>query len=102
MYHLLLCDEFDAQEAYRVGLVQEVVAAGTQIERAMEIAYTITQNAPLGIQATKAAGRKYVEAGEASAIHAIDDIRARVMSSQDAEEGIRSFIERRAAAFTGE
>ena len=102
MYHLLLCDEFDAQEAYRVGLVQEVVAAGTQIERAMEIAYTITQNAPLGIQATKAAGRKYVEAGEASAIHAIDDIRARVMSSQDAEEGIRSFIERRAAVFTGE
>ena len=56
MYHLMLCDEFDAEEAYRVGLVQEVVAAGTQIERAMEIAHIISQNAPLGIQATKAAG----------------------------------------------
>ena len=54
-----------------------------------------------GVLATKAAGRKYVEAGEASAIHAIDDIRAKVMNSQDAEEGIRSFIERRAAVFTG-
>ena len=51
MYHLLLCDEFDAQEAYRVGLVQEVVTTGTQVERAMEIARTIAQNAPLGIQA---------------------------------------------------
>lgn len=101
MYHLLLCDEFDAQEAYRVGLVQEVVTTGTQVERAMEIARTIAQNAPLGIQATKAAGRSYIEAGEASAVKAIDDIRDRVMSSQDAEEGIRSFVERRAAVFTG-
>ena len=101
MYHLLLCDEFDAHEAYRVGLVQEVVAAGTQIERAMEIAYKIAQNAPLGIQATKAAGRTYIQAGEACAVQAIDDIRARVMSSQDAEEGIRSFVERRAAVFSG-
>ena len=102
MYHLMLCDEFDAEEAYRVGLVQEVVASGTQIERAMEIARIISQNAPLGIQATKAAGRKYIEAGESSAVNAIDDIRAKVMNSQDAKEGIQSFVERRAAVFVGE
>ena len=96
MYHLMLCDEFGAEEAYRVGLVQEVVATGTQIARAMEIAHIIAQNAP-GIQATKAAGRAYIEAGEASAVNAIDDIRARVMNSQDAAEGIQSFVERRVA-----
>jgi enoyl-CoA hydratase/carnithine racemase len=101
MYHLMLCDEFGAEEAYRVGLVQEVVATGTQIERAMEIARIISQNAPLGIQATKAAGRRYIEAGEASAVNAIDDIRAKVMNSQDAAEGIQSFVERRAAVFVG-
>ena len=101
MYHLMLCDEFGAEEAYRVGLVQEVVATGTQIARAMEIAHIIAQNAPLGIQATKAAGRAYIEAGEASAVNAIDDIRARVMNSQDAAEGIQSFVERRAAVFVG-
>jgi hypothetical protein len=55
----------------------------------------------LGIQATKAAGRRYIEAGEASAVNAIDDIRAKVMSSQDAAEGIQSFVERRAAVFVG-
>ncbi|GIT00507.1 MAG: hypothetical protein CM1200mP26_22190 [Acidimicrobiales bacterium] len=32
MYHLLTSDEFDATEAYRIGLVQEVVPAGTQLD----------------------------------------------------------------------
>lgn len=102
MYHLLLCDEFDAAQAYRVGLVQEVVPAGTQINRAMELANIIKRNAPLGIQATKLAGRKYIEAGEASAVAAIASIREQVMGTADAMEGIQSFIERRTAKFTGE
>ena len=102
MYHLLLCDEFDAQEAYRVGLVQEVVPAGTQIQRAMELAEMIKQNAPLGIQATKAAGRTFIEEGERHAVAAISEIRERVMNSKDAAEGIQSFVERRQANFTGE
>jgi len=53
MYHLFLCDEFNAARAYKIGLVQEVVAAGKQIERAMEIAQLIARNAPIGIQVTK-------------------------------------------------
>ena len=63
MYHLLLCDEFNAQEAYRCGLVQEVVPHGSQVDRAMEIAALIAKNAPLGIQVTKKAGRAYIEQG---------------------------------------
>ena len=46
--------------------------------------------------------QKYIEAGESSAVNAIDDIRAKVMNSQDAKEGIQSFVERRAAVFVGE
>jgi enoyl-CoA hydratase/carnithine racemase len=101
MYHLMLCDEFGAAEAHRIGLVQEVVPAGRQIERAMEVARLIAQNAPLGVQATKEAGRRYVEAGEQAAIDAVATIRERVMQSADAAEGIRSFVERRAAVFQG-
>jgi len=101
MYHLLLCDEFDAAEAYRVGLVQEVVAAGSQIERAMELAHLITANAPLGVQVTKEAGRRYIEAGEQAAIDALPMVRERVMNTEDAAEGIASFIERRKAEFKG-
>ncbi|MGI9431105.1 MAG: crotonase/enoyl-CoA hydratase family protein, partial [Myxococcota bacterium] len=37
MYHLLVVDEFDAQEALRCGLVQEVVPAGTELDRALEL-----------------------------------------------------------------
>ena len=101
MYHLMLCDEFGAEEAYRIGLVQEVTPAGRQVERAMELARIIAGNAPLGIQVTKAAGRKFIEAGEQAAIDFVPSIRERVMATADAAEGIASFVERRAAVFQG-
>jgi enoyl-CoA hydratase/carnithine racemase len=101
MYHLMLCDEFGAEEAFRIGLVQEVTPAGQQVERAMEIARLIAANAPLGVQVTKEAGRKFIEAGERAAIDAVPAIRGRVMGTEDAAEGIRSFVERRAAVFQG-
>src|SRR3954467_2457734 len=50
MYHLFLCDEFSAARAYKIGFVQEVVAPGQQIPRAMEIAGLFAKNAPIGIQ----------------------------------------------------
>ena len=101
MYHLLLCDEFGATEAHRIGLVQEVVPVGQQIDRAMEVANLIAANAPRGIQVTKLAARKFIEAGEAAAAAAISDIRAAVIGTEDAKEGMQSFIERRPAAFSG-
>jgi enoyl-CoA hydratase len=101
MYHLFLCDEFTAAEAHRIGLVQEVVPAGTQVERAMALADIIAKNAPLGIQVTKEAGRKFIEAGEQAAINSIAGIRERVLNTEDAAEGIKSFVERRAAVFKG-
>jgi enoyl-CoA hydratase/carnithine racemase len=101
MYHLLLCDEFSAAEALRIGLVQEVVPAGQQVERAMALAEIIARNAPLGIQVTKEAGLKFIEAGEQAAIAVIAEIRNRVLNSEDAREGIQSFVERRSAVFKG-
>jgi enoyl-CoA hydratase len=101
MYHLFLCDEFSSEEAYRIGLVQEVVPAGQQVERAMEIARVVASNAPLGIQVTKEAGRKFIEASEQAAITYVPKIRDRVLQSADAAEGIKSFMERRAAKFQG-
>lgn len=101
MYHLLLCDEFDAARAHKIGLVQEVVPAGQQVERAMALAERIAQNAPLGVQVTKEAALSYLAGGEAEAIAYAPRIRERVMGSADAMEGVMSFIERRPAAFTG-
>jgi enoyl-CoA hydratase len=101
MYHLMLCDEFGAQRALEIGLVQEVVPAGRQIERALEIANAIAKNAPRGIRAMKAAALKYIEAAERAAVDAIAQVRAQVLNTADAQEGIRSFVERREAHFQG-
>jgi enoyl-CoA hydratase/carnithine racemase len=101
MYHLMLCDEFDAQRALQIGLVQEVVPFGKHVERGMELAQRIARNAPLGLRAMKEAALRYIADGEAAAIAAIPTVRDRVMQSRDAAEGIRSFVERREARFEG-
>ena len=43
MYHLLRADEFDASRAKELGFIQEVVPAGSQLDRAKEIASEIGQ-----------------------------------------------------------
>ena len=101
MYHLFLCDRFDAQEAFRLGFVQEIVPFGEHIDRAWTLAREICKNAPLGIQATKVGARAYIDAGEQAAIDEIPAIRDRVMASEDMSEGLASFAERRDAAFVG-
>jgi enoyl-CoA hydratase/carnithine racemase len=101
MYHLFLCDEFDAEEALRIGFVQEVHPYGKHRERAMEIARRICQCAPLGLRATKKAALKYLEQGERAAVEAIPSIEKAVFATEDFKEGVQSFIERREARFQG-
>ena len=101
MYHLFLCDEFNAQEAYRCGFVQEVHPYGKHRERAMEIARLICKVAPIGLKATKAAALTYIAHGEKAAIAVIPDIQKTVFASEDFKEGIQSFVERREANFQG-
>jgi enoyl-CoA hydratase/carnithine racemase len=67
----------------------------------MEIAQLIARNAPIGIQVTKEAALKYIESGERAAIDFLPAIKDRVLNSEDAKEGIQSFVERRAAVFRG-
>ncbi|MDQ8701116.1 crotonase/enoyl-CoA hydratase family protein [Streptomyces sp. LHD-70] len=101
MYHLFLCDRFDAKEALRLGFVQEVVPFGRQHDRAIELAREICTNAPLGIRATKVGAMAFLDAAEQAAIAQIPAIRDKVMDSDDCKEGIQSFIERREAVFKG-
>lgn len=101
MYHLLVVDEFGAEEALRCGLVQEVVPAGTQLDRAIELAEKIAALAPLAIQATKESARIYAEQGQQACIAQFSAVQQRLASSEDAAEGVRSFVERREPKFTG-
>lgn len=101
MYHLLRADVFDAQEALRLGFVQEVVPHGTQAHRAAEIAQEIALCAPKAIRWIKTNSRTYVQEGEAAVIAMIPEMMRETSRSPDAAEGLRAFRERRAPVFTG-
>jgi len=101
MYHLLTSDEFDAEEAKRIGLVQEIVPVGDQLERAIEIAEVIATGAPLAVQATKASSRRFVQEGFDAAVAAFKPTQKALFETEDVTEGVQSFVERRAAKFKG-
>ncbi|GMW03236.1 MAG: enoyl-CoA hydratase [Candidatus Hydrogenedentota bacterium] len=101
MYHLLRADEFTASEAYRIGLVQEVVEQGTQLDRAIAIAEEIAKLAPLAVRETKASSLTYLLQGESAAVAGFKEANRRLSSTADAAEGVASFVERREARFVG-
>jgi enoyl-CoA hydratase/carnithine racemase len=101
MRYLLTGDEFDAAEALRIGLVQEVVEPGQQLARAIEMAHVVSAQAPLGVRITLKSARLAMSDGEeAAAGQFLPDLQA-VLQSEDIQEGVQSFIERRPANFTG-
>jgi enoyl-CoA hydratase/carnithine racemase len=99
--YLLTGDEFGTAEALRLSLVQEVVPPGTQYERALAIARRIGEQAPLAVRASLASSRLAVEIGPHAAIRQFTAEQAKLMTTDDAAEGVRSFVERRAGRFTG-
>lgn len=102
MRWLLTGDEFDAAEAHRIGLVQEVVEPGRQLERAIELAERIaTVAAPLGVRATLASAQAAIPFAEREAATGLQPAAIPLMRSEDGAEGLASFVERRAARFAG-
>jgi len=100
MRYLLTGDELSADEALRLGLVQEVVP-GAPLDRAIAIAETIARQAPLAVQATLRNARRALEQGQAAALGELMPALRALMASNDAREGLMSFLERREAKFTG-
>ena len=101
MRFLLTAEEFGAKEAHRIGLVQEVVATGTHVDRAKIIARLIAKQAPMGVQGTLANARIARAHGEKAATEHLVSILPSLMASEDAAEGFASFVERREAVFKG-
>ncbi len=101
MRWLLTGDEFNAAEALRIGLVQEVAPAGDQLARALALAEVIAAQAPLGVYATLASSRAALPADEAAAAKRLLPDLQPLLRSEDMQEGLRSFVERRPGTFSG-
>lgn len=103
MRWILTGEEFDATEAHRIGLVQEVAADGpAAVERAVRIARVIAgKSAPLGVRTALRSAHLAREEGDGAAIERLRPDIARLLSTADGAKGVRSFVERRDAVFTG-
>jgi enoyl-CoA hydratase len=102
MRWLLTGDEYDAAEARRIGLIQEITEPGAHLDRALELAQRIaTRSAPLGVRTTLASAQRAIAEGDEAAAARLTDDMVALLRTEDGAEGMMSFIERRAAVFTG-
>lgn len=99
--YLLTGDEFDGAEAYRMGFVQTLVEPGQQLTTAIAIAEKIAAAAPLGVQAALASSRLARSAGGAVALAGLMPALPAMMRTEDMQEAVRAFSERRQADFKG-
>jgi enoyl-CoA hydratase len=98
---LLTGNRIDAQEAWRLGLINYVVPQDKLIAKAEELAATIAANGPFAVTKIKEAvrrcsGRPYEEAFKIE-----DEIAREVMRTEDAKEGPRAFMEKRKPNYKG-
>jgi len=84
-----------ADEAYRVGLINEIVAPGGLMGRARELAAQLTENSPASQVHTKRLLSEYAREELNSRLHSAVLENAAIRASDDFREGVSSFLERR-------
>ena len=94
-------DFVDAQKALELMLVNYVVAPEEVMPRAEEMARKITANAPLSLAAIKEASVKGSEMGLEERVAFAQNKRDEVLATEDAQEGVRAFAEKRAPVWRG-
>jgi len=94
-------EQISAQEAHRIGLVNEVLPQAELISRAEAIAKKIIANAPLAIQYTLEAVNKGMEMPLAQGLFLEATLFSVACATEDKKEGTSAFLEKRAAVFKG-
>jgi enoyl-CoA hydratase/carnithine racemase len=101
MQMVLAGEMITAQEAHRIGLVNEVVAGAELIPRAEAIAQKIIANAPLAVQYAMEAVNKGMEMTLAEGLFLEATLFAVSCATEDKKEGTTAFLEKRQAQFKG-
>ena len=102
MEMLLTGDVVSAEEAQRIGLVNRVVAPGTERDAALELARKIAAKSALTVKIGKEAFYRQREMPLAEAYRYASQVMTENMMARDAEEGIGAFIEKRAPTWRDE
>lgn len=98
---LLTGERWSAEQSFAWGMVQELCEPGQQRERALTVARSIADAAPLAVQGLLRATRFAREHGRDAAVAQMSRDLVPILHSEDAAEGVRSFVERRKAVFSG-
>jgi len=92
---ILTGDTIDADRAERIGLVNRVIASDELIETAHSIAERIAQNGPTAVKAAKRSVMKGLDGPLSAGLEVESGLQKQLLQSDDAEEGLRAFAERR-------
>ena len=91
----------EAEEALALGLLNHVTPRGEAIAKALEVAEEIAGSAPLSVMAIKQAISRAGRQNFEEALAEGGDLSALLMFSEDREEGLRAFVEKRKPEFKG-
>ncbi len=98
---IFTAERFEADAACRLGVVDEVVPAGTARDRALEVAAQIAANSPVGVRNAKTAMRRGFDTDLHSGLQLEDDAWAATAFSADRAEGVAAFNEKRRPEWPG-
>ena len=101
MEMILTGDFIDAQEAFRIGLVNKVFPHEELMEKAMELAQKIASRPPLAVRYAKEAVNRSQEGDTASGFALESYLHALSCTTEDKKEGVSAFLEKRKGKFKG-
>ncbi len=91
-----------ADEAFRIGLINEIVAPEKLLSRSRDLAASLLSNSPASLLATKSLLKRYASESLDREIAAAVEENARIRRTADFREGVSSFLEKRNPRWTGE